>query len=160
MKFAKALLSATALAFLAGCATGNTTVVAAPAAQTQHFQAVRIEQGQNAVEADAAQISLFETTLRQRLTAAGFSDGEGLTVRYRVTEYHPGNRAARYFAGPFAGKGHLMIEVVYLDQSGAELSRINVGGEISMGAFGGDFGGATRQAAEEASQFAVQHFKG
>ncbi|MGH6950700.1 MAG: DUF4410 domain-containing protein, partial [Vitreimonas sp.] len=155
MRFVKAIGAAFALACLAACATGSTAELSRQeAAQGVAFSAFTIEAGEHAVDGGAEQIALFESELREQMTSQGFSQGAGLTVRYRLVQYNPGNRALRYFVGFGAGRGTLTFEVAFLDPSGTELARINVGGNITIGAFGGSFNEAITAAAGEAADYA------
>lgn len=162
MNLVKTLVAACVLALLSACANGTTTVIAPPGQQTARptFQTFQISQGEHSVAFDADQIALFERELRTRLAApGGFQEGDGLMVRFRVVQYERGSQALRYIVGFGAGRGSLTIEVVYLDSAGAELARINVGGDISVGLFGGGFGEATTRAAQEAADYAREHFR-
>ena len=159
MKLLQIVGAAIALATLAACANGTTMVTNAPSVERPAFQAAQVEAAQHAVEGDAEQIALFETKLREGLAAAGFADGPGLTLRYRLIQYERGSQALRYVVGLGVGRGSLTFEVTYLDQAGSELGRVNVGGDISGGLLGGGFGEATTKAAQEAVDYAAQNFK-
>jgi hypothetical protein len=52
----------------------------------------------------------------------------------------------------------MTVEVAFHTQSGVDLGKINVGGEISGGVFGGDFDEAISVAAREAADFAISNF--
>ncbi len=51
----------------------------------------------------------------------------------------------------------MTVEVTF-SKGGVELSKINVGGEISAGLFGGSFDSAVKKAAEEAANYTLNNF--
>ena len=143
---------------IAACASGTTKVLA-PAALNQTFANAKIERAEDSVPVDAPVGERYETTLSELLYAEGlFVEGDGLTIRYRFIQYNKGSRAARYIVGFGAGKGSMTIETVFLDRDGNELARIENGGEISMGFFGGSFNEAVDKAAKETAEYAQLNF--
>lgn len=157
----KVLALSLACGLLAACASGTTTVLVPPteAAKTS-VQAIKVVQGDHTVSPDEDQRALFEAKLREGLYAeGGFREGDDLTLRYRYIQYKRGSQAARYFVGLGTGKGVQTIEVVFLTPAGEEVSKIQVGGEISAGIAGGTIGQATAKAAEETVTYALQSFK-
>jgi hypothetical protein len=148
-----------ALLLLAACATGTTTVLRTPQ-EKRSFEAVRIVRMNDTVDVDPEVGAYFERQLKDYLYGkAQFKPGEDLTLQIRFIQLDKGSRAARYMFGFGAGKGTMTIEGVYLDADGNELSRIQVGGEISAGFFGGDFKEAVNQAAKEMGEYTVANFQ-
>jgi hypothetical protein len=150
-----------ALVILAtGCASSS-LMVSQPPAKRVVFSSLHIVPGDSTVTIDPQIAQAFEAELRQDLYAGEkrFVDGDQLTVSYRFVQMNEGSRAARYFAGAFgAGKGTMTVEISYRSKDGVEISKINVGGEISVGVFGGSFDSAVKKAAEEAASYTVNNF--
>lgn len=149
---------ATVLAIATACASGTTTVTA-PVSGAMKVKTVKLLPAEHTVQVDPGQVAVFESRLREKLyTNTTFTEGDELTIRYRYIQFNPGSQAARYFVGMGVGKGTQTIEVTFLNPSGRELGKINVGGEISAGFFGGSLKEATEKAADEAAQYTLQQF--
>lgn len=144
----------------AGCASSSLMVSQAPTKKVV-VSSVHVVPGDSTVTIDPNIAQAFESQLRQNLYAGEkgkFVDGDELTISYRFIQINEGSRAARYFAGGFgAGKGSMTVEVTF-SKGGVELSKINVGGEISAGVFGGSFDSAVKKAAEEAANYTLNNF--
>jgi hypothetical protein len=112
-----------------------------------------------AVTADAQGEDLREaveeltTTLRDDLTSRGIvAEVDSPRVpsplaSLRVTEWQPGDQAARYFIGLGAGEGHVLVEVAVTTADGSPLLQGQVRGYVSGGLFGGSSMEAVRAAA-------------
>ena len=147
-----------ALLVVSACATGTTTVIE-PTKQQLTVESLRFVAAKNTVNVPPEITAHFATRLREYLISDGiYGAGNDLTLRYRFIQVDEGSRALRYIIGFGAGKGQLTVEVVYLDASGNEVSKINVGGEISVGFFGGDFDEAISNAAREAAEYTIANF--
>lgn len=145
---------------IAGCASGS-LMVSEPPTQKMTFSAAHVVSGDSTVTVDPQASQAFETHLRNYLYAgkgAKFSEGDQLTISYRFVQLNKGNQATRYFIGFGAGKGTLTIEVTFKSRDGRQLGKINVGGEISGGFFGGDFESAIDKAAQQAASYALNNF--
>ncbi|MEM6851295.1 MAG: DUF4410 domain-containing protein [Pseudomonadota bacterium] len=153
------VIAAVALALgVVACASGTTTVVAPTEAKTT-FASAQFERGDDTVEVKDEYAQYFGAKLFEAFFEEGaFAQGEELTVRYRFIQLDKGSQAKRYFIGFGAGKGSLTIEAVFLNPNGEELSKINVGGEISVGFFGGSFQEALAKAADEVAEYAATNF--
>jgi len=157
MKILHIALLSTLLA-AAGCASATTKVLA-PTAGAVKSATMTIDHGADTVAIDPEYSSYFRDKLAAGLySAGGFTDGAGVTLRYRFTQLDQGSRAARYMLGPIAGKGSMTIEILYLDADGNELARTETGGEISGGFFGGSFKSALDKAAKETVAYAKANF--
>lgn len=146
---------------LSACATATTTVLApASTGQAQAFSTAQIQSDSDTVTVPTEARAHFEKRLNEYLFAQGshFKQGDDLTVRYRFIQFDEGSRALRYVVGFGAGKGTMTVEVVFLDKQQKELAKIQVGGELSMGFFGGDFDEAISRAAKEAADYALKSF--
>ncbi len=146
---------------LAGCATGTVTVD--EPAKRVPVATVKLAAGEHTVPVDAKYVATFETKLREGLFQAkapafNFGEGDDLSVTYRFIQVNQGSRAKRYFIGFGAGKGTLTIEVKFRLKDGTEAGKIDVGGEISVGMFGGDFDTAIAKAAAEAAEYIRTNF--
>lgn len=91
---------------------------------------------------------------------AGFSYGDGITVRYRFVSLTQGNRAMRFLAGGIgnAGQASLVIESEFLDENGTVLATIQTEGRIDSGLLGGSYNSAMERAAEEITAYARENF--
>src|SRR5918911_1866304 len=99
------------------------------------------------LEADT--LSELRKTNKFKLVAAESSAAAAEpTVRVvgTVTKYKAGSRAKRYLVGFGAGKSKVIAHVKFMDkESGRVLHEEDVDGDVVMGLFGGDSGGATRE---------------
>lgn len=148
-------------AALSACATATTTVLApASTAQAHTFSTIQIQSNGDTVTVPPEARAHFEKRLNEYLFAQNsrFKQGDDLTIRYRFIQFDEGSRALRYIVGFGAGKGTMTVEVTFLDKQQKELAKINVGGELNMGFFGGDFDEAISRAAREAADYAQKSF--
>jgi hypothetical protein len=119
-----------------------------------------IEHGDDTVVIEEEYGSYFRGKLAEYVYDEGaFEEGAGLSLRYRFTQLDQGSRAARYMLGPIAGKGTMTIEILFLDEAGTVLARVETGGEVSGGFFGGSFKSALDKAAKEAAEYAIAQFR-
>jgi hypothetical protein len=152
---------ACAALLVAGCAQSSLMISQAPTKKVV-AQSTQVVAGDSTVTVSPEIAKLFETELRKDLYQGDknrFIDGDDLTLSYRFLQLSKGSQAARYFVGFGVGKGSLTIEITYKSKDGAELSKVNVGGEISAGFFGGDFDLAVKKAAEEAANYTFNNFR-
>jgi len=116
---------------------------------------MKIEHGKDTASVDEEYSAYFRNQLAGHLyEEGGFSDAEGMTLRYRFIQVDEGSRFSRYMLGPIAGKGTMAIEIVYLDPAGVEIAGVETGGEICGGIFGGSFRSALKKAAKETAEYA------
>jgi Domain of unknown function (DUF4410) len=159
IRFGRIALMVFAAQLVAACAQSS-LMVSQPPARKAALQSVQIVAGDSTVPVDPQVARLFETELRKDLYegAKKFAQGDELTLSYRFIQLDQGSKAARFWLGFGAGKGSLTIEITYKSKEGAELGRINVGGEIIGGVTGGEFDSAVTKAAEEAANYTFSNF--
>ena len=153
--------AAIALFALTGCATG-TVKVNEPTKRTV-VSSVNLVAGDHTVPVEAQYVETFEKKLRESLYMAkepafNFKEGEELSAVYKFVQLNEGSRAKRYFIGFGAGKGTLTIELDFVLKDGTKVGKVDVGGELSIGVFGGDFNTAVAKAAEEAATYMRANF--
>ncbi len=152
------IIFASAMLAVVGCASATTKVLA-PAASASKSASMKIEHGEDTVKVEEEYQAFFRERLAENLFGeGGFTEADGMTLRYRFIQVNDGSRFQRYMLGPIAGKGTMAIEIVYLDSAGAEISRVETGGEISGGVFGGSFKSALKKAAKETSEYARSNY--
>jgi hypothetical protein len=153
-------IAVTAIVLLAAACAGATTKVMAPPDAAVRSRAIMIMHGENTVEVPVEHVVYFQRRLERALyKKGGFERGAGLILEYRFVQLDPGSRFARFVPGP-SGKGTLTVEVRFYDDVATELARIETGGEILGGLFGGSFKDALDKAAQEAADYAVANFRG
>ena len=112
------------------------------------------------LEADT--LSELRKTNKFKLVAAETSAAApDPTVRVSgtVTKYKAGSRAKRYLVGFGAGKSKVVARVRFTDKaSGQVLHEEDVDGDVVMGLFGGDSGGATREVGKAVAKAARKKF--
>ena len=144
---------------LSACASGSTKVIL-PKTTTAIFSTAQIQHSQDAVSVPADITQRFESKLKELLFVSdGFQPGTDLTVAYRFIEYDPGSRLRRYMIGFGAGKGEVTVEMSFKDAAGNELAKIENGGEISMGFFGGSIDQAIDEMAKKSAAYANANFR-
>jgi len=100
----------------------------------------------------------FKQVLREGETPADAS-APALKLVGTVTEYKPGNRAARYMVGFGAGSTKVKAHVKFLDRAtAAVLFEDDVDGKVVMGVIGGESVGATRGLAKEVASVTKKQF--
>lgn len=87
--------------------------------------------------------SAFEEAAR----SAGILDAAGVPVTVTITDLNPGSQAARYFLGGFGvGKGQILA------RASSAKGEITAGGELTGGAFGGEFDSILRALGEDLAE--------
>jgi hypothetical protein len=141
---------------LMGCGAGRTMVLA-PAETSAKFSSAELIEDKATVNVPGDVSASFQAKLSQLLYGQdGFTKGPGLKISYRFIQFNPGSQFTRWFWGGIgsAGKGTMTVEVMFLDSSDKELSKIQSEGEITSGAFGGSFDFALQKTAEEVAEYA------
>lgn len=80
-----------------------------------------------------------------------------LRLRGSVTELDPGSRTARFFLGLGVGKGHIALDVSFVDDRGAVVARGRALGTVSGGTWGGELEDAYERAADAVVRFCRDH---
>ena len=82
-----------------------------------------------------------------------------LKITGTVVKFKAGSRAKRYLVGFGAGKSKVIANVQYIDNaSGKVLAEHTSDGDVFMGVFGGDSGGAKSELAKDVAKFAKKTF--
>jgi len=148
------------IVYLCGCA--GKTLVLKPLETKQQFHSVEISEGNSTVNVptDVKQVFLqkLETFIYEE---GGFQKGRDLSIKCGFTQYNRGNQFTRWLTGGIggAGKGSVMIEAKFINQTDQELAIIQVEGEISSGGLGGDFEYALFQCAKAIAKYTMRNFK-
>ncbi len=103
-------------------------------------------------------IKKFKQVLREGETP---SDAAAPTLKITgtVVKYKAGSRAKRYIVGFGAGKSKLIAEVKFIDAAtGNVLYEQKADGDVVMGVFGGNSGGAKSELAEQVAKSAKKKF--
>jgi hypothetical protein len=96
-----------------------------------------------------------ETSTTATTSAAATPSAPTVLVRGTITNFKAGSRAKRYLVGFGAGKSKVVAHVKYIDKAtGGVLFEEDVTGDVVMGLFGGDSGGATREVAKDVAKSA------
>jgi TolB-like protein len=102
-------------------------------------------------------IKKFKQVLREGETPADAAPT--LKITGTVVKFKAGSRAKRYFVGFGAGKTKMIANVKYIDrESGKVLYEYTADGDVHMGIFGGDSGGAKSELAEQVAKTAKKRF--
>lgn len=158
----KSILVLPLLALLSGCAGSGTTMVLDAPTQTHMAKTYCLVEGKSTVGCDGAIKRQFEDEIKERFAESGMVPGSDLIIEYRFIQFDEGSRFVRYFAGGLgnAGEGAMTIEIVFKNKNNEVLNKIQVGGRITAGVFGGSFDNAVEQAANQVVKYTVTNFKG
>ena len=97
----------------------------------------------------------FADVRQEGETTAATPTTPTVVVRGTITNFKAGSRAKRYLVGFGAGKSKVVAHVKYIDKAtGNVLFEEDVTGDVVMGLFGGDSGGATREVAKDVAKSA------
>ncbi|HEX9773495.1 MAG TPA: DUF4410 domain-containing protein [Steroidobacteraceae bacterium] len=160
----RGLVFASIAILVVGCGTGRTLVMEPPA-QQQSYAAARVIEDRSTVPIPPEGLAKFHAALQTKLfdpEKGGFTEGDGLVVRYRFIQYTKGNQAARWFWGGIgnSGEASATVAVDFTDSAGVKLSNIQVEGRIGSGFFGGSAEETLNKATDEIVNFAVANFGG
>jgi hypothetical protein len=82
-----------------------------------------------------------------------------LKIAGTITKFKEGSRAKRYLVGFGAGKSKVIAHVKFIDAAtGQVLYEFNADGDVVMGLFGGNSGGAKSELAEQIAKAAKKNF--
>lgn len=101
-----------------------------------------------------------QVTLEGAAPAAGAdASAPTLKVTGTVVKFKAGSRAKRYFVGFGAGKTKVIATVRFIDrESGNVLHEFTADGDVHMGIFGGNSGGAKSELADQVAKTAKKKF--
>ncbi len=146
---------------LQGCAGKGTTMVLNAPTERQMARNYHLVDSGSTVGVESSAKRLFETEVNQGLRQANMQAGQDLEISYRFIQFDEGSRFMRYMAGGLgnAGEGEMTIEVTFKNRDKQEIGKINVGGKIASGAFGGSFDNAIEQAALQVVRYVNSNFR-
>ena len=145
---------------VASCASGSTKVATAPS-KLYKSETIAFSRDKNdlLLVDDDVQNRFVQSLSKELYEKGRFKPGDGLKLVYRFVEFHKGNRAARYLAGPFGGgKARFEIEATFYDSKGGELSKVKSSSQLKIGFFGGSYGQAIDKMAMEIASFAASQY--
>lgn len=100
----------------------------------------------------------FKQVLREGETPTDAS-APTLKITGTIVKFKAGNRTKRYLVGFGAGKSKVIANVQYIDrETGNVLAEHTADGDVVMGIFGGNSGGAKSELAEAVAKFAKKTF--
>jgi len=136
----------------------NVVVVPFTAQEDVKIKPEQLKAINDAVVVELQKTKKFKQVLREGETPADASLPT-LKITGMVVKFKEGSRAKRYFIGFGAGKSKVIANVKYID---AETDKVLVehtsDGDVFMGIFGGDSGGAKSELAEDIAKFAKKTF--
>lgn len=148
---------------LAACGTGRFHVSKFPDQPFGKFGPVVVEPvrvsptavlGDGARElADGAASQVTNLMAAEFANAGGMAASNGLRLRAAIIELDPGSQVARYLLGFGSGKGHIALDVSFVDDRGAVVAAGTAKGTVSGGFFGGVIERAYERAADAVVSF-------
>lgn len=147
-------------ALLTACGTSKNVILESTTTSSK-FNSVRLIEGDSPVAVEDDDVAYFREKLQENLSEQfATGDGSELTITYRFIGFERGNRAKRYLSGGIGnwGEGGLVIQSVFSDGEGNELSKVNTDATIDSGFFGGDIQSTFKRAANKISEYAVANF--
>ncbi len=144
---------------LAACGSSKTMVLDT-CGETKYVKNFEIVQGKSTTGVPKEAQQLFHNTINKKLTEIGYSKGNDLIIEYRFIQFDEGDQFARWMWGGLgnSGEGEMTAEVKFKDIKGNELCKIQVGGKIGSGVFGGSFDHAIENAAHEVVRYVEKTF--
>jgi hypothetical protein len=112
----------------------------------------------DAVIKELQDIKKFKQVLREGETPTDAS-APTLKITGTIVKFKAGSRTKRYLVGFGAGKSKIIANVQYIDRdTGNVLVEHAADGDVVMGIFGGNSGGAKSELAEDVAKFAKKTF--
>lgn len=150
-----------AIMILSACGSQRTTVH--EGAQVHHKSStvtVMHDASKKAVQVDEAHRMEFEATVKRLLIKRGFTEGNGLVLKYWFSDADEGSRSARFWLGFGAGTGRLQVSVEYYDSAGNKLANTDNVGTVSGGFSGGSYTEAIVNASEAIATYTKKTYYG
>lgn len=98
------------------------------------YPSLTISEGNSKVHVPPEIKDLFKVNLNNLLIEKGkFKHGTDLNIVYSYIRFHPGNQSAHHLITGGMGEGSITINVIYVDNTGNEISSIQASGKISLG---------------------------
>src|SRR2546423_4712406 len=130
MKIAAALLLLIVLALLTGCVTHQIIIPAGPGVALRQYKTAKLVVTDSVnTHYSTEGAAIFEELLKGQLESLGYTlpqEGGDLNVEIKITDFEPGNRAARTLIGG-VGRAILTYTVRFLDRSGSILAEMKGG---------------------------------
>ena len=137
----------------------NIEVVPFTAQQDIQITAEQLKALTDAVVAELQKIKKFKQVSLEGAAPAADAQVPTLKVTGAVTKFKAGSRAKRYLIGFGAGKSKMIATVRFIDrESGSVLYEFDADGDVVMGLFGGNSGGAKSELAEQVAKAAKKKF--
>lgn len=157
----KSILALPLIALLSGCTGSGTTIALDAPTQTRLAKTYSLVEGKSIVQRDETIKKQFEYEVSEKFAESGMMPGNDLIIEYRFIQFDEGNRFVRYLVGGLtnAGEGAMTIEIVFKNKNKEVLNKIQVGGRITAGLFGGSFDYAVEEAANQVVKYTVTNFK-
>lgn len=151
---------------VAGCAASRTQVLQPKKAEFQNYSILEITDLKTNVGAQVPSellqtlpdtiadkvrnLNLFQAVNRVSVEAEAAPATKTLVLQGTVIEYEPGSRALRWLIGFGAGKAFVTVQLTAIDKvTREEIFKGNIGGEQSMGIFGGSINEVIQKIADE-----------
>jgi hypothetical protein len=148
------------LTIISACSPTGRLVVNEVSENTVHVKTINFVQLKPTIDVDPKLLAVVQDEVEGHvLEDEVFSRGNELTLSYRIVQYEPGSRAARYFSVGQAGEGSITIDATFTDDQGAVLAKVQATGEIRSGTFGGGSNNSIENAADVIGKYARKHFK-
>ncbi|MGB3796834.1 MAG: hypothetical protein WA957_11085 [Alteraurantiacibacter sp.] len=158
MKFATAAIAAL---MLSACANSALTVEQ-PYRGAQKFSTAMVQYDASTVGVDDENIAYTTKKMEQALFGGDtpvFSQGSGLTVRYRYVGFDEGSRFGRYLSGGLAGGSKVVLETEFVSPTGEVLATVRGEGTVGGGLAGGSNKTGIDKAVEKVADYAAANFK-
>ncbi|MEM7701520.1 MAG: hypothetical protein AAF251_06240 [Pseudomonadota bacterium] len=158
----KTVLFAATLAFaVSGCAS-SALLVEKPNSSSYRTSTAMVSYDGSNVPVDDDNVSYTQERMEKEFFGGDtplFTEGEGITVKYRYIGFDEGSQAARYLLGPIAGGSKILLEADFIGPDGKLLSQVRGEGSVSGGFFGGSNKTGIDQAVEKIAEYAAANFK-
>ena len=155
-----AFASAAALA-LSACASSVLTVEQ-PYQGNARYQTAMLEFDDSSVPVDADNQEYTARKMGEALFGGEspiFTQGDGLTVRYRYVGLNEGSRVGRYLLPGIAGGSKIVLEADFVAPDGATMATARGEGEVGGGFAGGSNKTGIDKAVEEIADYAARTFR-
>jgi hypothetical protein len=157
----KKTFTAVALAFTLSACANSALMVETPNTSSYKTSTASISYDTSNVDVDQENIDYTQNEMQEAFFGGDkplFSEGSGITVKYRYIGFDEGSQALRYLAGPIAGGSKVLLEVDFIDSNGTMLSQVRAEGSVSGGFFGGSNKSGIKQAVNKVADYASKEF--
>ena len=154
---------------VAGCAASRTQVLQPKKAGFENYPVLEItdfknnvgpqvptellQRLPNAIAEKVTALNLFQAVNRVPVATEGAPETRTLVLEGAIIEYEPGSRALRYIIGFGAGKAFATVQLTAIDKATKEeIYKGNIGGELTMGIFGGSYDEVIQKLVDECTE--------